>query len=161
MQPVIAFPDFSMAAELWWISLTLMALSWGFGFDVHHRYSSTLRKIKEKRISTGRAKVRNLLKRAKSRQIRTIENQIFGMSDYRVTAMEPSKRLDLAFQFYLFAGLVFLGSILIRLSIDNGILLAENTSGWEWILFVLALFGFLIALYYHAQLIRLVNREGD
>jgi len=158
---MIPFPDFSMAAELWWVSLTLMALSLGLGFDVHHRYSANLRKIKEKRIRTGRAKVRKLLKRASSRQIRTIENQIFSMSDYRVTALEPAKRLDLAFQFYLFAGLVFLGSILIRLSIDNGIISPQNTSGWEGILFAVALFGFLIAVGYNAQLILLVDREGN
>jgi hypothetical protein len=161
MQPLIPLPDFSMAAELWWVSLTLMTVSLGFGLDVHHRYSATLRKIKEKRTRAGRAKVRNLLKRAKSRQIRAIENKIFSMPDYRVSALEPSRRLNLAFQFYLFAGLVFLGSLLIRLSIDNGIISAQNTTGWEWILFVLALFGFLIALFYHAQLILLVDREGD
>jgi len=160
MQELAFLPNLSMAVELWWISLTLLIASIGFGIEINRGFSRAVRNIKEKRISQGRNEVRALLSRVKSKEIDAAEKEICELEDYRYSADAPKRKLRDAVQFFFFAPVAFLGSLLIRLGIDNAVI-ERTASGWEWILFAFGLLSFLVAVGYTYQLTQLMDREGE
>jgi hypothetical protein len=154
------FVDWILALELWWVSLGLFAISIGLAIEVYGRFSKTFRQMEEKRLKAVRGRMREIIARAEKSRMEDVEDRILGMQDQYVSAKAPRRALMESVEYFFFASVLYLASVLVRGGMDYGWMTVQSYGPAEAILFLMGLVFFAIACLSAYRFMRLVEHES-
>jgi hypothetical protein len=154
------FVDWILALELWMVSLGLFAISIGLAIEVHARFSRTFRQMEDRRLKAVRGRMREIIARAEKSRMEDIEDRILGMQDQYVSAKAPRRALMESVEYFFFASVLYLVSVLVRAGMDYGWMPVQSYSPAEAILFLMGLVFFAIACLSAYRFMRLVEHES-
>jgi hypothetical protein len=115
--------------------------------------------MEEKRLKTVRGKIREIIAKAEKSRIEDVEDRIFRMQDQYVSAKAPRRALMESVEYFFFASVLYLASVLVRGGMDYGWMTVQSYGPIEAILFLMGLVFFAIACLSAYRFMRLVEYE--
>lgn len=152
--------DWILALELWMVSLGFFAISIGLAIEVYGRFSTTLREMEEKRVKSIRSRIKEIITKAEKYRIEDVDDRILGMQDQYVSAKAERRALMESVEYFFFASVLYLASVLVKGGMDYGLLQVQSYAPVEAILFLMGLVFFAIGCLSAYRCMRFVEHES-
>jgi len=142
--------------ELWYVSLSLLAVAFGAWFEIHSKYSERVVNMKNARLRKAYDKVEEI---AKIKQKDKMQPELIALNKMYEASNEPTELHESTWNFFCYAGLLFLISIFCRLGAD--LLPIQELLPFESFIFLAGTIFFVGAILNTRNLMKLLKSEND